>query len=317
MSSPSAAAIPLHSLSVPDLYRLATQLRQAVRPEQTEIVLRELLSRQPDEAQVRFALAYLLLARGAYEEAWPLYEARIDVAANRIVRPQFSFPEWRGQPVSSILLYPEQGAGDQILFARYAALLKARGVQVTMVVAQPLARLFETLGVEVIVGAEGLAMPKRDAWALVGSLPRWLGFHAPQSYLPGHGEGEGTGIVTRGNPAYAKDAQRSLPADLATELLALPGAVSLQVEDTGAADFQATAELISGLERVIAADTAVANLAAAMGKPTWVLLSHDPDWRWGWSGDTTPWFPCARLFRQPAPGDWRSVVEAVISSFPA
>ncbi|HEV2531440.1 glycosyltransferase family 9 protein [Phenylobacterium sp.] len=310
-----AAPLPLHALSAPDLYRLAAQLRAAIRPEPAEAALRELLRREPQDPQVRFALAYLLLARGAFAEAWPLYEARSDVSANKIRRPAFSFPEWRGESVGSILLFPEQGLGDQVFFARYAALLRDRGVQVTMIAPAPLARLFETLGVEVIAGAEGLAVPRRDAWAMVGSLPRWLGQPGPAAYLPSQPVGPkgvtGLGIAARGNPDYVKDAQRSLPPDLAAELMALPGAVSLHPEDTGAPDLQATAELISGLERVITVDTAVAHLAGAMGKPVFVVLSHDPDWRWGWSGETTAWYPSARLFRQSTPGDWRPVLDAV------
>jgi hypothetical protein len=309
MASP--APVPLQSLATPDLYRLAAQLRAAIRPEPAEAALRELLKREPADPQVRFALAYLLLARGAYAEAWPLYEARSDVPANQIRRPAFSFPQWGGEAVGSILLYPEQGLGDQIFFARYAALLRDRGVQVTMIVAPPLVRLFETLGVEVIVGAEGLAVPKRDAWALIGSLARWLGEPGPANYLLSAPGGEGVGIVTRGNPAYPKDAQRSLPPDLAAELLGLPGAVSLHREDTGAADLKAVADLVAPLERVITVDTAVAHLAGAMGKPVWLLLSHDPDWRWGWSGETTPWYPSMRLYRQTTPGDWRPVLDAV------
>lgn len=308
---PTAAPLPLQSLSTPDLYRLAAQLRAAVRPEPTEAALRELLRREPGEAQVRFALAYLLLARGAYEEAWPLYEARSEVAANTIRRPAFTFPEWRGEPIESLLIYPEQGFGDQIMFARYAALLQGRGVQVTMVAPPALARLFETLGVEVLVGAQGLAVPRRAAWCLAGSLPRWLGVHAPQAYFPSQPGGQGTGIVARGSAAYAKDAQRSLPADLAAELMALPGALSLDPQDTHARDFRDTAEIISGLERVITVDTAIAHLAGALGKPTWVLLAHDPDWRWGWAGETTAWYPTARLFRQSTPGDWRPVLDQV------
>ena len=313
----NAPPIPLSDLPTPDLYRLAAQLRADVRPEPTEAVLRELMARRPDEPQVRFALAYLLLARGAFGEAWPLYEARIEVAANRIRKPRFSFPEWRGERVGSLLLFPEQGLGDQIFFARYAILLRDRGVEVTLVAEPPLARLFETLGVEVIAGGEGVAVPRRDAWALVGSLPRWLGLHAPQSYLPSAPDGHGTGVVVRGNPAYAKDAQRSLPPELAAELMVLPGAVSLQREETGAADLQATAGIIAGLARVVAVDTAIAHLAAAMGKPTWLLVSHDPDWRWGWAGDTTPWYPSMRLFRQTTPGDWRPVLDAVKAALSA
>jgi hypothetical protein len=303
--------IPLSALSMADLYRLAQQLRAQMRAEPAELVYREILRREPQDAQVRWALAWLLLAQGAYEEAWPLYEARTEVPTTGIRRPRFSFPEWDGGPIGSILLYPEQGFGDQIMFARYAATLAARGVRVTMIAPRPLARLFSHLPVDVLVGEEGLAVPWRDAWAMVGSLPRRLGVEASGGYLPGAPGGAGTGIVTRGASTYVRDAQRSLPEAFAAELLSLPGARSLAREDTGAADFEETRTIIAGLERVITVDTAVAHLAAAMGKPTWVLLAHDPDWRWGWSGETSAWYASARLFRQAAPGDWRGVIDRV------
>jgi hypothetical protein len=308
--SPSAP-LPLSSLSTPDLFRLAAQLRQAIRPEPTELVYREILAREPDNPGARWALSWLLLARGAFAEAWPLYEARTEEPSTRIRRPSFSFPEWRGEPVGSLLLYPEQGLGDQIMFARYAALLRDRGVAVTMIVPPSLERLFQGLGVEAIAGAQGMEVPHREAWALVGSLPRWLGAPGPVRYLSGAPGGKGTGIVTRGAPGHPKDAQRSLPPAHAAELLALPGAVDLAPEATGAGDFEDTRRIVAGLERVITVDTAVAHLAGAMGKPVWVLLSHDPDWRWGWSGETSVWHPTARLFRQSAPGDWRGVLDAV------
>ena len=88
----------------------------------------------------------------------------------------------------------------------------------------------------------------------------------------------------------------------------LPGETSPLL--TPAASLEDTAGLISALDLVVTSDTAVAHLAGALGKRVWVLLHHDPDWRWS-SGKTTPWYPSARLFRQTSPGDWTAVIAAV------
>jgi tetratricopeptide (TPR) repeat protein len=76
-------------------------------------------------------------------------------------------------------------------------------------------------------------------------------------------------------------------------------------------DFADTAALIATLDCVITIDTSVAHVAAALGKPTWILLPFAPDWRWLLRRDDSPWYPSMRLFRQSAPGDWAGVVEAV------
>jgi ADP-heptose:LPS heptosyltransferase len=65
------------------------------------------------------------------------------------------------------------------------------------------------------------------------------------------------------------------------------------------------------LDLVISVDSSVAHMAGALGKPVWVLLSHVADWRWMSEGETTPWYPTMRLFRQTRPDDWTGVIERV------
>ena len=69
-------------------------------------------------------------------------------------------------------------------------------------------------------------------------------------------------------------------------------------------DFASTATLMEQLDLIITIDTAVAHLAGALGKPTWLLLSATPDWRWMLKRSDSPWYPSMRLFRQAKPGDW-------------
>jgi ADP-heptose:LPS heptosyltransferase len=76
-------------------------------------------------------------------------------------------------------------------------------------------------------------------------------------------------------------------------------------------DFADTAALIANLDLVISVDTAVAHLAAAVGKPVWILDRFDSCWRWLTDRRDSPWYPTVRLYRQPRAGDWASVVSAV------
>jgi hypothetical protein len=126
------------------------------------------------------------------------------------------------------------------------------------------------------------------------------------------------GLVTHGDPRQAKDRQRSLPKLDATHLRAALGdPLILHQESTRAKDFQETAEIIAGLDLVISVCTSVAHLAGAMGKPTWVMLAKDADWRWMRDREDSPWYPSVRLFRQTKQGDWGPVIKAVAEAWHA
>jgi hypothetical protein len=76
-------------------------------------------------------------------------------------------------------------------------------------------------------------------------------------------------------------------------------------------DFDDTAALVEALDLIITVDTAVAHLAGALGKPTWLVHRFATCWRWGLEGENAPWYPTMRIFRQAEPGDWDSVIQRV------
>ncbi|MDB5430272.1 MAG: hypothetical protein JWP35_1388 [Caulobacter sp.] len=142
------------------------------------------------------------------------------------------------------------------------------------------------------------------------------------------------GLAWAGNPEQADDHNRSMP--LAALLKGvLPGLgdrfefISLQKDlspEDGAQlartpairtlggplnDFADTAAVIAHCDLTISVCTSTAHLAGALGRPVWVMLSHHPDFRWMTARTDSPWYPSARLFRQPAPGDWEAVAAQV------
>jgi tetratricopeptide (TPR) repeat protein len=138
------------------------------------------------------------------------------------------------------------------------------------------------------------------------------------------------GLSWAGNPGHANDRRRSCPLAAMAPLFELPNVVffSLQKDDGEAQiplvptasrivqlaarnDFREKAALLQRLDLVLSVDTANAHLAGALGRPLWLLLPFAPDWRWGLARRDSPWYPTARIYRQPRPGDWASVIEDV------
>jgi len=260
-------------------------------------------------------LCQALLGAGEYKEGFGLYDVRFRRRRNSVYRPDLPFPEWRGEPLAgrSIIVFPEQGFGDQIMFARFVRPLQEAGAEVTLAAAPELVRTFAPLGVKVIAYTEPFG--RHDFWCLIGSLPGRLGVTrlAGTPYLKGGGGESGIGVAWRGRPTHANDANRSLPVELAERLLALPGAVNLDVGETGARDFEETAERIRSLACVVSVDTAIAHLAGAMGVPTLCLLPRiGIDWRWGAESESTPWYDSMTLARAGDDG-WEPLLRDVVS----
>jgi tetratricopeptide (TPR) repeat protein len=251
----------------------------------------------------------------------------------------------------TILLHAEQGFGDTLQFLRYVPMVASRGARVLLVVQAALHRLVADYpGVSECVSV-GRKLPDIDFQCPLMSLARVFGttFANIPGFDPlalNHGLNDHTaqcssrmgarpslvGLAWAGNPDHLTDKKRSLHLRSFLELEKLGDAVSFVSLQHGPAvkqlaeghvpfavrdacsnvrDFADTAEVVAGLDLVIAVDTAIAHLAGSMGKPVWVLLGAVPEWRWALEGETTPWYPTMRLFRAPERGGWTELMKQI------
>lgn len=290
-------------------------------------------------AQIGLARAAFLADR--YDLAWPAYEHRFAFAPTP--PPWAPCRPWRGEDVNgkTIVLVGEQGVGDTIHFARYAWEIVARGGRALLHVQEALAPLFSTLP-QGISYAPSFNTADVDAWAPLLSAPSLLGLDAPMPPPPGYlrapphrsrpaalaGPGFKVGLAWAGNPIHPNDRLRSMPLAALAPLLETPGvlffslqvgAPSADVSDLGwqdcltdlapaLPDWGHTAAAVQGLDLIITVDTAVAHLAAALGRPTWMLTAKCPDWRWGLRRSFTPWYPSMKLYRQTEERCWKAPV---------
>ena len=251
----------------------------------------------------------------------------------------------------TVIVCQDEGLGDAIQFARYVPMLASRGARVVLVVDEPLCPLLSRLeGVSLCLPKlPDTAVPPFDFHVAMDSLPLAFGttldnIPAGESYLPppdadrvrawenrlGAHERLRVGLVWSGNPKHQNDKNRSVPLRTMSRILDADAMfVSLQHKprpqdadllretteivdhSSELTDFAQTAALLSCLDLVITVDTSVAHLAAALGRPTWILLPRMPDYRWLLSRDDSPWYPTVRLFRQTEAGGYDSVLDRV------
>jgi tetratricopeptide (TPR) repeat protein len=323
-------------------------LQELGRPDKALACLDSALGRKPDDPEVLTRRGHLNLLNGRFKEGWTDYESRQRTGWFLARAPDVSAPPWRGEELRGrrLLVFHEQGLGDVIQFVRYLPLLLDRGAAVTFLAPANLIRLLRLPGVDVISAIDNKA--GYDFQCPLLSLPHW--FDTDLSSIPNKvpylaaedelvarwkariGEhGFKIGIAWQGSPRNPDDRDRSIPLAEFAALLDLPGVrlISLQKNhgleqlhpdsgietlgdfDSGPDAFIDTAAAMMSLDLIIAPDTALAHLAGALGRRTWLALNVLPNWRWLLDRDDSPWYPTVRLFRQPARNDWRSVFAAI------
>jgi hypothetical protein len=233
------------------------------------------------------------------------------------------------------------GFGDIILLSRFLPRIASRVGRLVVVAGRPAARLLMTIpGVAEVAGRMD-PVPAGAAYTSLASLPAHLeatpeliGSLAPYLRPPPSGPSLGerqkrlrVGLVWAGGAHTTHDADRSCPSlELLRPLLEVEEVewVSLQMGERAkeaeglpirpmpeVRDFADTAFLLTQLDLLITIDSAAANLAGAMGLPVWVMIPTMPEFRWPLEGETTVWYPTARLFRREHTRDWPGVVERV------
>jgi tetratricopeptide (TPR) repeat protein len=255
--------------------------------------------------------------------------------------PSAERPPWTGapEPARTLCIHAEGGFGDTIMFSRFVPVAAQRVGSVVVAVSPPVARLLSTVpGVSEVVTSRH-AIPEDSLHTSFASLPALTGARPGEAVPPEYfhasdrvwelppAEGPRVGLVWAGSSGTTHDLDRSCPdVSLLAPLLTVRGSqwISLQVGARAAeadvlgilptpalSDFADTASLLRQLDLVVTVDTAVAHLAGSLGLPTWIMIPTVPEYRWPLRGDSTHWYPSARLFRRRRSTDWTEMVERI------
>ena len=328
---------------------LATILRDVGRLDDAIRHFERAIALDPNLGHAHMGLAWVLLLRGNFKRGWDEYEWRWRVPGAQM--PKFPQPVWDGSALNgrTIMLHCEQGLGDSIQFSRYSRLLAGQGGQggkVILYCPESLVSLLSTVPGAVRAVSKWAELGEFDVWLPLMSLPHRFGTtletiprETPyvsvdaitadrwRQRMAGDGAaGLKVGVCWAGNRANINDVNRSIPPQMLAPLLGVEGVTFYNLQLGNEAkpaglidhtatirDFSDSAAFIQQLDLVISADTAVAHLAGAVGKPVWTLLPFAPDWRWLLDRDDSPWYPTMRLFRKAPLEAWPPLIERVRS----
>ena len=331
----------LHIADVPAV--LGSILQAAGYPDRAIPYFRRAAELAPHMPGIGVNEALARLKIGDYERGLALWQTRVDSKAELLQ----AIPKWEGNPVDHLLLYEDQGMGDTIQGLRYLPALRALANKVTLQVPRPLYELAINNFPEITVVAPGELSSNIDARAALISLPfyfetRLTSILSNIPYLYADAKRQQVwqahlapatkpyiGLVWGGNPDFPNDKNRSVPFAQLQPLLASAAKhlISLQlgrpadqeaVIASGMLDlaprlnsFADTAAALMHIDVLVTVDTAIAHLAGALGRPVWLMLPFDPDWRWMLEREDSPWYPTIKIFRQTQPGDWTGVLHKI------
>ncbi|HEX8955514.1 MAG TPA: tetratricopeptide repeat protein [Burkholderiaceae bacterium] len=327
------------------VHNLGSILHDQGRIAEAEDCYRRAIALDPLFAHAHWSLGMCRLQEGDFTDGWREYEWRWQTPRLMAERSRYGDMRWTGEQDivgKTMLLWAEQGLGDTLQFCRYVRALAARGARIVLDVPAAFLRLLAPLAP---VNDQAGAVPAHDFHCPLMSLPLALGesgiapcapyLHADAALAALWRERLGPagkpriGIAWSGNRRHLQDYRRSIPVERFTTLAgATYEFVSIQAAPSEAerahleaqaiprfehllTDYAETAALIADLDLVLCVDTSVAHLAAAMGKPVWLLLSYQADWRWLSGRSDCPWYASLRIFRQPRLDDWDSVFAEV------
>lgn len=314
--------------------------------------LQKALEDHPEDSELALQLAFAQLGACDYAAAFETYRVRWQ--SEELKAPDLSYPEWQGEPLDgkTLLVMPEQGYGDAILFARFVPSLKAAGARVMFLAEKPVAPLFEGLEGAEWVGTTFKKTQAVDYWINsmdmarvhfrhTGHIPPPAKLNVPQDsklraadILEPYPNVLKVGVVWTGSMTYKGNGFRSFQHTDLLPLVDIPGVQLVSLYKGKALDafnadgtsafildaagterhFGDSAAMMQSLDLVISSDTATLHLAGSLGVPTWGVLHWDPFWVWRHAGETTDWYPGMRLFRQKRALEWSEVIAEVATA---
>ena len=307
-------------------------------------------------AQAQFNLSLALLLTSSLKHGWEKYEYRLKKNNYKKNKYLLKYKYWNGENLNkkTLLIYCEQGIGDCIQFARYIKKIKKNNTTIILLCNKEIKLFFKNLIEIDHIITLNKNITKVDYYISLMSLPYiFRNEKTPETYKYIKQDDKlskfwrskfitkkyKVGLVWQGDKIHVSDYKRSISLNKLIPLLKVQNIefISLQkgfgreqillnkLEKNiidffdNIQSFHDTVAIIDNLDLIISVDTAIAHIAATMGKETWILLPFVPDFRWGLYKPKTNWYNTVTLFRQKKINDWdlpiKSIKKSLIKKF--